>query len=232
MFPKQELPRYSAVLPSSGKTFSYRPFTVREQKALLLANESTNENEKLLNIKNIISQCTFGEIDAYNVPLFDIEYVILLIRTKSVGEIIDVQIACKQCGKTTDHAINIEEIKVKKNPNHTTDIKLTDDLGITMKYPTVEIENALKNAKDNTQLDFRLIAECVDSVHDKNQVYPAKNNIPMVEDFLDSLELKHFEKIVDFFYTMPQVAHDIEFECSHCKTANKIQLRGLADFLG
>lgn len=230
MFPKIDLPRYVATLPSSGKEFSYRPFTVKEQKILLLANESTNEKEKLLNLKTVISECTYGSVNTEELPLFDLEYVMLLLRAKSVGEIIEVQVACSNCKKANECEINIDDIKVNKSENHSTTINLTDELGITMKYPTMEIESALQESKDGQSIDFKLIASCVENVFDKKQVYPAKNNLKMVEEFLDSLDITNFEKILNFFYTMPQISHTVKYECRHCKTQNQFEVRGLTDF--
>jgi len=232
--PKIDVPRYTLIQPSTKKSIQYRPFLVKEQKALLIANEMGDNDQMLSAIRQIILDCTFGKVDPFTAPLFDLEYIFTRIRAKSVGENVDCTVNCinQECKKPNDISINLETIEVKTEKGHTTNILLSQDIGVIMRYPTAELERTLLSREENKR-DYDFIIDCIESVYDKDSVYPTKDEPRSeIEAFVEGLNTEQFEKIVNFFYTLPTLSHDVEFDCVHCKTHNKVELRGLDSFFG
>ena len=223
--PTITVPQYSLTLPSTGKEYKYRPFLVKEEKILLIAMESEDEKQIIDATVNIIKNCIVGEIDIDDLPIFDIEYIFLQLRGKAKGEILELKYTCPKCKGQIPLAINIDEIKVEKKDGHSNKIELTDDVGVVMKYPNIEIQKKLTDiAKNTTEIEglFETITNCVDYIYDEESTYPAKDHTKKeLHDFLESINDEQFQKISKFFETAPSLKHEIEL---HCK--NKVKGKG------
>ena len=222
-------PKYPLELPSTGETIEFRPFLVKEQKVLLLAQQSNKSNMMTQATLDIIKNCTYGIVTEKN-PLFDLEYVFLNLRAKSVGETVDIVVTCPDYNKTKEKVkINLEDINVQMPENHTNEINITDDVKIVMNYPT--IKDVDMSGKQSTDEVFNTIKKCVKEIRTKDSVmrkgdYTEKE----LDDFFDSFNTQQFEKVMDFFNTMPKVRHEIEVKNSKTKKKNKILLEGLDSF--
>ena len=229
--PKLETQVFELEQPSTGDTIKYRPFLVKEQKVLMLAQES--EDIKQINgaLGDIISSCTFEKIDPYNVPMFDIELLFLRIRGKSVGEKIDLNVLCPDDEKTrVKTTLNLEDINVNMKEGHTNIIDVTDKIKIVMRYPTL---------KDMVDLDglqnidgiLSMIKRCVHEIHDGEEVHNKVDiSEPDLTEFFESLSGEQFEKLTEFFDTMPKIAHAIKVTNPKTKKKNDIILEGLQSF--
>ena len=225
--PTIAVPQYTLTIPSSGKEVKFRPFLVKEEKILLLAMESEKTEEILLATKTIIENCIFGNLDVDNMPTFDMEYIFLQLRGKAKGEVIELQYKCPTCEGPIDLNINIDDVKVSKNENHTNDIKLTEDLGVIMKYPNMKLQMNIageaenKNKNEIEQL-FKTIIECIDYIYDKENTYPSKDHTSKeMNDFLESLTDTQFQNIAEFFSTAPVLKHSIDLHCTNKSPKSK-----------
>jgi len=233
--PKLDTPTYSLVLPSTGQEVKYRPFLVKEQKLLMMAQESKEKTNIMETMSNIISSCTFNTINPNQVPLFDIEYIFLKIRSKSVGETQEVRVLCPDDGETyTKVKVNLDEIEVQLTEDHSNEIHLTDKIKMIMKYPQLKDMKGLDSI-DTTQMEqiFAVMKHCVWEVHDKDKVY---NRVDItdkdIEDFIDSFDNQQLESIVKFFETMPKIRHLIKVTNPKTKVESEVILEGLESFLG
>ena len=236
--PKIATPTYELELPSTGQTIEYRPFLVKEEKLLVLALESENTKEITTAIKNVIKSCiqTKG-IKVETLPTFDIEFLFLNIRGKSVGEEIEVGMICPDDGITqVPVKIPIDEIQVIKNENHTNKVKLDDDLMMEMKYPSLAefIKNNFDFGGDATMdQSFDLIASCVDKIYNEEEVWAAADCTKKeVKEFLESMNSSQFKEIEKFFETMPKLQHTIKVTNPKTKVESEVVLEGLASFFG
>ena len=230
--PKISVPKYKLKLPSDGRTVSYRPFLVKEEKILLLATESGEQTTIVDAIKDIIRDCT-DITDVEKLATFDIEFVFLQIRTKSVGESVDVTVTCPDDDETTvSISIPLDEIKVKKTRGHKKEIKVSDDVVVTMGYPSLETFVAM-NFGDEAGVEqvFDMAANCVESIADANQVYDC-SNVPKKEmiEFFDQMNSKQFMMIQDFFEKMPKLTHTVKVTNPNTKVESDVVLEGLASF--
>ena len=234
--PKIATPTYELELPSTGETIQYRPFLVKEEKILVIALES-EDNKQITNaIKGVIKNCikTKG-IKVEQLPTFDIEYLFLNIRGKSVGEEIEVNVICPDDGETeVPVKINIDDIKVQKDDDHDNKIKISDDLMMVMKYPSLDqfIKNNFdfddKNAMDQS---FELIASCIDSICNEEEVWAAGDCTKKeINEFLESMNSSQFKGIEKFFETMPKLSHTIPVTNPATKVKSDVVLEGLASF--
>ena len=231
--PKIATPFYELNVPSNGKTIKYRPFLVKEEKILLMAMESGKDGEVSNALKQIIKNCTDGQVDVEELPMFDIEYIFLQLRTKSVDEVSSVTISCKECREPFRLDLNLNDIKVHF-PEKKQDFKiqLTSDVGIIMKYPTMTmVKNVTEGDTESSGFLFDIISTCVESIYDEEQVYNEFSK-EEIDDFVDNLPQEQFKKISDFFENMPKLKHDVKFTCPKCKHKNKSTLAGLQDFFG
>ena len=230
--PKLDTPTYELELPSTGEKVKYRPFLVKEQKNLMIASESEDETEIQNALANIISECTFGKIDPYVVPLFDIEFMFLRIRGKSVGEKIELNVLCPDDNKTrTDITINLEDIDVHMETTHSNEISVTDNITIFMRYPT--LKDMTNVGTDNTDVAtiFNLIKSCVAEIRDEKTVH---NRIDIsekeMEEFIDNLPSKVFENLGEFFNSMPKVQHPVKVTNPRTKKKGEIIIEGIQSF--
>ena len=231
--PVLNTPNYEMVIPSSGEKVEYRPFLVKEQKILMMAQESSDESNMIRAIGDIVKSCTFGKIDRpHDMPTFDLEYMFLMIRAKSVGSEIELKVTCPDDAETVvDHKINLDDIKVQNTEGHTNQVMLTDDIGIEMRYPTMDMVRgfALENAKQ-TELSFELIRKTIKSVFDKEQVYD-EMSAKDLDVFIEQMNTEQFEKISNFYETMPKLSHTVNVTNPNTGVENKIVLEGLQSFL-
>ena len=234
--PKIATPVYELELPSTGKTIEYRPFLVKEEKVLVIALESEDTKQITTAIKNVIKNCikTKG-IKVEELPTFDIEYLFLNIRGKSVGEEIEVNVTCPDDGETqVPVTINLDDIEVQKNDEHTNRIKVDDSIMMEMKYPSLDqfIKNNFdfndKNAMDQS---FELIATCIDKVFTEDEVWAVEDcSKKEIVDFLEQMNSSQFKEIERFFETMPKLSHSIKVKNPKTKKENAVVIEGLAGF--
>ena len=237
--PKIATPTYELELPSTGATIKYRPFLVKEEKVLVIALES-EDNKQITNaIKAVLKSCILSKgIKVEDLPTFDIEYLFLNIRGKSVGEELEVNITCPDDGKTQVSVnIPIDEIQIQKNDNHTNKVKLDDDLMMEMKYPSLSefIKNNFDFNDGGKVVDqsFDLIATCIDKIYSEEEVWVGADCTKKeVRDFLDSMNSFQFKQIETFFETMPKLSHEVKFTNPNTKVENSVLLEGLSSFFG
>ena len=234
--PKIATPTYELELPSTGDTIKYRPFLVKEEKLLVIALES-EDNKQITNaIKAVLKSCVLTKgIKVEQLPTFDIEFLFLNIRGKSVGEELEVNIICPDDETTqVPVTINLDDIEVQKNDEHTKQIKLDDNLMMELKYPSLEqfIKNNFdfdeKNAMDQS---FDLISTCIDKIYNEDEVWAAADCTKKeVKDFLESMNSSQFKEIETFFETMPKLSHTIKVTNPNTKVESDVTLEGLASF--
>jgi len=231
--PKLNVPKYKLKLPSDGRTVTYRPFLVKEEKLLLLATETGEQDEIIGAIKNIIAECTdITSVD--KLATFDIEYLFLQIRTKSVGENVDVSVTCTDDGETeVQVSIPLDEIKVVKTRGHKKELKLDDEIAVTMGYPNLASFVEMNFGDEVNQIDqiFQMAASCIETIADANQIYECKD-VPKSEilEFLDQLSSKQFAELQKFFETMPKLSHKIQVTNPNTGVESEVVLEGLASF--
>jgi len=235
--PKITAPTYELVLPSSDRKVRYRPFLVKEEKLLIIAMESEDTKQITEAVKNVLKNCILTRgIKVEKLATFDIEYLFLNIRGKSVGEDVEVMITCPDDGETqVPYLINLDDIKIVTSDDHNKDIKVDDTLSIRMKYPSMD--EFIKNNFDVSDMDiddtFKLIASCIEQVYSEEESWSASDctNKELV-DFIDQLGSKQFKEIEKFFQTMPKLSHTLKVVNPKTKVENEILLEGLQSFFG
>jgi len=236
--PKISTPTYELVLPSTGKTIKYRPFLVREEKVLVLALESENSTQITNAIKSTLKDCIITRgVKVEELPTFDIEYIFLNVRGKSVGESIDLIVTCPDDEETTVPVkIYIDEIEVSKDENHNRDIDLDGKLTLRMKYPSLKefIKNNFEfntNNDESFEKSFEIIASCIDVIFDQDEAWSASDCTKKeLLSWLDGLNSAQFKKIEEFFATMPKLSHTITITNPKTKVESEVTLEGLQSF--
>jgi hypothetical protein len=236
--PKISTPTYELELPSTGQSIYFRPFLVKEEKVLVLALETEDTKQITNAIKTVIKSCiqTKG-IKIENLPTFDIEYLFLNIRGKSVGEELEVNLICPDDGETSVPVkINIDDIKVVKDENHSTKIQVDDSIYMEMKYPSLDqfIKSNFDFSEDSSmEQSFDLIAACVDKIYTEEEVWAAVD-VPKKEiiEFLEQMNTQQFKSIEKFFETMPKLSHNIPLTNPNTGVESTVKLEGLANFFG
>ena len=231
--PKLDTPKYQLTLPSTGEKIEYRPFLVKEQKIILMAQESQDENQILNAVGDLVNSCTFGIIDAKKSPTFDIEYIFLKTRSRSVGETTSVNVVCPDDNKTqVPVKINLDEIELLTNKDHKTNIQLTDKFTLNFRYPLMSDLYGI-DANDTTETSFALINKCVTSIQYGDEIY---NRVDMTDaelnDFLEQMNSRQFAEVMDFFNGMPRLRHIIKVTNPKTKVQSEVVLEGLQSFLG
>ena len=229
-------PTFNMVIPSSGKTVRFRPFVVKEEKALLIAQQSEDPTVMVDTLKNVFASVIQDKIDLDKLAIFDIEYMFLQIRGKSVGETIDLLFQCDEDhGEQNEKArskvvINIGDLEVVRPDGHTNRIELFNKVGIIMRYPTLDVTDTLKDASDIEEV-FSLVADLIDVIYDGDDVYYAKETKKEeLLQFLNNLTTEQFAKIQKFFETMPKISAAVEYKCPICGKEHKKLLEGLQSF--
>ena len=229
--PTMNIPTYELEVPSTKKKLAYRPFLVKEEKILLMAMEEDKESQLNRALKQVVNNCTFEKIKVDKLPLFDLEYIFLRIRAKSVGEVTKLSLLCQDDGETyVPVEIDLEEIEVEFQEGHTTKIELTEDVGIIMSYPTFEFLD-LNIAEADVNTLFTLIGNSIHQIYEGETVHErADFNKKELKAFLESLTSEQFKKVQNFFETMPRLRHTIEIENPKTKVMNSVTLEGLQAF--
>jgi len=235
--PKISTPTYELELPSTGKKIKYRPFLVKEEKILIIAMESEDEKQITGAIKDVISSCIITRgVKVDQLSTFDIEYLFLNIRGKSVGEEVEVMVTCPDDGVTqVPTVINLDDIKIQKGDNHSRDIRLDDDLVLRMKYPSLNefIKNNFSGEEVTVDNTFDLIASCVEQVYSEEESWSASDCTKKeLMQFLEQLSSKQFKEIETFFETMPKLSHTVKVKNPKTGVENEIVLEGLTAFFG
>ena len=230
--PKLETSVYELEQPSTGETIKYRPFLVKEQKILMMAQESNDDKQIKEALAGLISNCTFSKVDPFKVPIFDVEFLFLRIRGKSVGEKIDLSLLCPDDNKTrVNKSVNLEEIGVNMKVGHTNEINITDNIKMIMRYPTLDDMSDMSADANNIEDVFSMIRRCVHEIHDGEKVY---NKVDIsdkeLEEFIDSLTGEQFEELGGFFETMPKVQHSVEVTNPKTKKKGEVIIEGIQSF--
>ena len=232
--PKLTTPTYELEIPSTDEKIKYRPFLVREEKILLIALESGESKDIITAIKDIVTECTYGKIDLGKMPMFDVEYVFLQIRSKSVGEVSTLKLLCPDDKETYVNVdIDLSEIMVQVDEGHNPKIELTDEMGMIMTYPSIDTLNATGISSINASNMLDVIGTCILQIYDKKgeEVFETKDQTKKeVSEFVESLNTKQFKEVQKFFDTMPKLKHTVELENPKTGVKSKIVLQGLNDF--
>ena len=235
--PKISTPTYELELPSNGETIKFRPFLVREEKLLVLALEGEDTKEISNAIKTVIKNCIITKgIKVESLPTFDIEYLFLNIRGKSVGEKVDINIICPDDGETTvPVSIDLEDIKVRKNEEHSNKIQLDDSLMMEMKYPSLDqfIKNNFDFTGTSNTMDqsFDLIASCIDKIYNEDEIWTTSDVTKKeLVEFLDQMNSSQFKQIEKFFDTMPKLSHEVKVKNPKTEVESTVVLEGLSSF--
>ena len=234
--PKIDVPIYELTVPSTDEKIKYRPFLVKEEKLLLIAMESGENSDILRAVKDIVDACTFNKMKIGNMPMFDVEYIFLQIRSKAVGEVSTLRVLCLDDMKTYAKVeVDLNEIEVRVTDAHTNKIELSDEMGVIMKYPTVDsfVENKIDDISPANMLD--VIITCIDKIYDKKgeEVYDAKDSTKKeLVDFVEQMNTTQFADVQKFFDTMPSLTHEITVKNPKTKKESKVTLNGLNDFFG
>lgn len=223
--PKLDTPTFKLQVPSTGKTVSYRPFLVKEEKILLMARESKNTNEVIETLKKLVSACV-DDTDPNKLTTYDLEYIFMMLRSKSIGEELEIGIKCEECGEMVPVSINIEEdIQITKTEMDSK-IQLTPTVGVILRHPTVEIVSGL-----NTEDPMEVLMGCMESIYDDTTVHNLQEySKKEIKDFVDALSIKEVQKIQDYFEAMPKLTCDVKFTCPSCGHENTVRVEGLSNF--
>ena len=237
--PKINTPTYELTLPSNKKKVKYRPFLVREEKILVLALESEDQKQITDAIIQIIGDCLITKnIDVTKLPTFDIEYLFLNVRSKSVGETVEVNVTCPDDGKTkVETSINIDDIKVVKDKNHKLIVQLDDKYSMKLKYPTLDqfIENnfdfEMAEAKESVSAAMSMLSTCIDMIYDDQESWDASESTKEeLDEFIDQMNTKQFQEVEQFFKTMPKLSHTLKVRNPQTDVESEVVLEGLASF--
>ena len=242
--PRVATPTYELNIPSTKEKVKFRPFLVKEEKSLLMALESGNEKTMSEAMMDIIASCSQGKVDTKNLAPFDIEYIFLHLRGKSVGEKLNVKVPRPidlKCCKDTDEddiceiEINIDDIKIDTSKAGSSEVQITKDIGLKLKYPNLDLVNKYASAGENISADnvFKLISECIDYIWDGDEIYKGKDSTKKeLDDFVESLSSGQFTKVREFFENMPRLEHKINWICPKCKKLKPLVISGVDSFFG
>ena len=229
LLPEIATPIYTLTLPSTKKKIKYRPFLVKEQKLLILAMENEDQEQILDAITNTIQTCLLTKMDVKDMALFDIEYLFMQIRARSISEEVEMKVTCQDDGETTvDVKFMVDDIKVEFPKGHTNIIKLTDDLTVEMKYPDIDYFTKI-NFMEQTPDEYELVAKCIKRVYVGEDDYTS-DSLEESKAWVEGLTNQQFEKIQQFFETMPTLRHVLKVKNPKTKVVNEVVLEGLSDF--
>ena len=232
--PKLTTPTYELEVPSTDEKIKYRPFLVREEKILLMAMESEKTEDVIQAVKDIVSECTFNKVDLGKMPIFDVEYIFLNIRAKSVGEVSNLRLLCPDDGETyADVEVNLSEVAVQVEKDHTNKIELTDEMGIYMTYPTIDSFSTTGITDVTASNMLEVITTCIAQIYDKKgeEVFESKDQTQEeLVEFIEQLNTKQFRDVQKFFDTMPKLKHTVKIKNPKTEVETDVLLQGLNDF--
>ena len=232
--PKLTTPTYELEIPSTDEKIKYRPFLVKEEKILMMAMESKATADITQAVKDIVSECTFNKVKIDDMPMFDVEYIFLQIRAKSVGEVSKLKLLCQDDKKTyAEIELNLNDVKVQVGEDHTNKIELDNGMGMIMTYPTIDSfkDSGIRDINANNMLE--VISGCVLQIYEEDgkKTYDSKDQTKKeLIDFIEQLNTKQFKLVQKFFETMPKLKHEITITNPKTKKENKVTLTGLNDF--
>jgi hypothetical protein len=241
MLPKIDVPIYDLKLLSTGKKIRFRPFTVKEEKLFLMAAEAGDLKSVTDTVKQVINNCVLDDIDIDELPLFDIEQIFLQLRSKSIGEVVNLKYRCnniikddseeeKKCNTVVEIDVNINDIIPEFENTDKNRIEITENLGVVMKYPNFKVFELL-DVEDGTQSILNTIVSCIDYIYDKETLYYAKDSTKEeLSEFVESLQTKDLQKFKEFFDTTPKLRKNINFKCSKCNYEEDVLVEGIESF--
>ena len=234
--PQINTPTYELEVPSTGEKLKYRPFLVKEEKILMIAMEAEEQNGIINAVKEIVKACTFDKFDVSRLPIFDVEYVFLNIRAKSVGEVSKIKLKCLDDNETfVETEIDLTKVNVEMTDGHTNKIELTDEMGIIMTYPSIDTFSNTGAETITAANMITVISSCILQIYDKKgeEIFEAKDSTQKeLNDFLEQLNTNQFQEVQKFFDTMPKLTHTVNIKNPKTKKESKIVLSGLNDFFG
>ena len=241
MLPKIDVPIYDLKLISNGKKLRFRPFTVKEEKLFLMAVESNDSESSINTIKQVLNNCVIDEINLESLPIFDLEYLFIHLRAKSIGEEVKLRYRCNNqvqkedkidsCGNLVEMNFNLLEIQPTKNEQHTNKIEIENNLGVVFKYPSFETLQKYESNSNEIETILKMIIDCIDYIYDAEQIYYAKDSTEEeLREFIESLQTKQLEKVKTFFDTMPKLQKKLNFKCSKCGYEEEIEVEGIQNF--
>tara|TARA_B110000483_G_scaffold241215_1_gene323673 strand:- start:1351 stop:2061 length:711 start_codon:yes stop_codon:yes gene_type:complete len=225
--------RYTTTIPSTGVQIEYRPYNVREEKHLMIALESKDQKMIIRSLKDVITQCVFESINVEKFTIFDFEKIFLALRSKSVGEMVDLELKCldKECNSVTSVQVDLEKINLSEIPESNI-VNIDKDIGVTLRFPSInDVEKYDETDISNTESAFDLVIDCIETIFDDNGVYDTKDEPrESVQAFVDNLNSNQFKKITNYFENIPTLTHNIEYKCVKCGKENNLELKGLQSF--
>jgi hypothetical protein len=233
------VPKYETTIPSTGEKVLFRPFLVKEEKILLLAMEAGDTKAQNRALMQILKNCVEGDIAPESLPVFDVEYLFVQIRGKSVGETLEPVVSCPKCDVSGKMKIDLSEVEVNKEKMKEIPHKImvNDSVGITLRYPTlsllsdIDLEKGMRTKDSETV--FSIVERCLDSIFDQDQIYDLKNHTKKeISEFIENLTADAFQQIIEFISSMPRVEKKMHFKCPSCGHEQDVQLRGIDDFFG
>lgn len=225
--PVVKTPKYELTLPGSGKKITYRPFLVKEEKILMMASESEDPRAMEMAIGQIVDACVDGGLNIKELPTFDVEYLFVNLRGKSVGESVDLKVSCEKCNHEIVKRVDVTDVKVVEDKKADLKVPIADGVGIVMKYPSFGEVSTADAEKD----PLSIINICIDYIYDEQQVYKADEcSKEELNQFVESLNHAQLMKLQDFFITMPRLEKDISWKCEKCEHKNKHKVTGMASF--
>ena len=230
--PILESSKYTLTIPSTGKTVEYRPFLVKEEKILLIAQESNDSNQMFSSMKEIIRSCTFEKLYVNSITSYDLEYIFLKLRSKSIGEISDISLECSECKTLNPVSIVIDEIEVKIDPKASKIVMLTETVGVNLRHIRVkDMAQLSDDKKPQSEIINNVIMASIGSIFDADNVYPSDKSTPQeLTTFINSLNREQMSKIEKFIESTPKVQKDVSFKCTHCAHDNNINVSGTQSF--
>ena len=231
--PKLESPTYTLEVPSTGEKLKFRPFLVKEQKILMMAEESKDDNQIYDAMETLISSCTFGKVDVKVINLFDVEYIFLQLRAKSVGEKVELNLLCPDDNETrVPVKVDLTKMDIDVGEGHTDKIFITDNITMHMKYPTLDSIRTIDKTANQVNSVFSIMRSCIHEVHDGDTIYSRIDiSNKDIDDFIDQFSTEQFEGVMKFFDTMPKVKMVVDVTNPKTKVTSKITLEGMDSFL-
>lgn len=232
--PKLNTPTHELVLPSTGEKIKYRPFLVKEQKILMLAQESEDELNVANTIGDLITTCTFEKVNGHESPMFDVEFIFLKLRAKSVGETAEISVLAKDDNKTkVPVKVNLAEIDVHMTADHTNEVTLNETTKLVMKYPRLKDMKGIPEGTSDFNKMFFILNKCIAEIHYGDKIYNrADTSEKDIQEFVDQMNTEQFQNVVSFFETMPRLRHEIQVTNPKTKVESTVLLEGLQSFLG